>query len=73
MNGLEFLKIIKNDNNLRRIPVVVLTTSNEERDKMATFNLSVAGYIVKPPTHSQMVDALHTLDIYWTVSETSDP
>ncbi len=47
MNGIEFLKIIKADEVLKCIPVVVLTTSKEEQDKIESFKLSVAGYIVK--------------------------
>lgn len=69
MNGLEFLKIVKNDKNLKRIPVIILTTSNEEKDKVGSFNLSVAGYIVKPPNHETFVKVLHALDVYWTISE----
>lgn len=69
MNGIEFLKIVKGDKNLKRIPVIILTTSNEERDKVDSFNLGVAGYIVKPSSHEKFVEVLHALDIYWTISE----
>ncbi len=48
MNGIEFLKIVKADEQLKKIPVVVLTTSNNEQDVIESFGLSVAGYIVKP-------------------------
>jgi len=69
MNGIEFLKIIKEDNDLRIIPVIVLTTSEDIRDKIAAFGLSVAGYIVKPTDYKKFVDAMRTINIYWTLSE----
>ena len=69
MNGTEFLKIVKADPSLRRIPVVVLTTSNEERDIVESFRLSVAGYIIKPVDYRKFVEAIQTIDLYWTLSE----
>lgn len=69
MNGIEFLEVIKEDPRLRRIPVIVLTTSNEERDVVESFRLSVAGYIVKPVDYQKFVDAIRTVDLYWTLSE----
>lgn len=69
MNGIEFLQVIKADASLRRIPVVVLTTSNEERDIVESFRLSVAGYIVKPVDYRKFVEAIRTIDLYWTLSE----
>jgi len=69
MNGIEFLKVIKANEHLKRIPVIVLTTSNEERDVVESFRLSVAGYIVKPVDYQKFVEAIRTIDLYWTVSE----
>ncbi len=69
MNGIEFLEIIKQDDNLKKIPVVILTTSNEEKDKIESFRLSVAGYMVKPIDYQQFVEMIKTIDIYWTTSE----
>ena len=69
MNGIEFLKIIKQDDGLKRIPVVVLTTSEEEQDKIDSFNLGVAGYMLKPPDYKHFVEVVRTIDYYWTVSE----
>ena len=69
MNGTEFLKIAKADAALKRIPVVVLTTSNEERDIVESFRLSVAGYIIKPVDYRKFVEAIQTIDLYWTLSE----
>jgi len=69
MNGIEFLKIIKKDKKLRLIPVVVLTTSREEQDKVDSFNLGVAGYMLKPVIYQKFVEVVKTIDLYWTLSE----
>jgi DNA-binding NarL/FixJ family response regulator len=69
MNGIEFLKIIKADPMLKRIPVVVLTTSTEDGDIVDSYRLSVAGYIVKPVDYKKFVEAIRTIDLYWTISE----
>jgi CheY-like chemotaxis protein len=69
MGGLEFLKIAKTDASLKKIPVIVLTTSKDEQDKVESFQLSIAGYIVKPTDYKKFVDAVKTLDLYWTLSE----
>lgn len=69
MNGLEFLKVVKEDNSLKQIPVVVLTTSREERDKFESFNRSVAGYMVKPVDYVQFVETIKLIKMYWTLSE----
>ncbi len=71
MNGIEFLRIIKADEDLKSIPVVVLTTSREESDRIESFKLSVAGYIVKPVEFEDFVNAVKTIDVYWTLSEHS--
>lgn len=71
MNGIEFLRAVKGDDDLKRIPVVVLTTSSEENDRVESFKLCVAGYIIKPVEFDKFVDALRTIDIYWTLSELS--
>ena len=69
MNGVEFLKVAKADTDLRKIPVVVLTTSREEYDIVQSFQLSVAGYIVKPVDYKNFVETIRTIDLYWTLSE----
>lgn len=69
MNGIEFLNVAKQDVELKRIPVVVLTTSKEEQDKVDSFNLGIAGYIIKPVDYLQFVEVVRTIDIYWTLSE----
>jgi len=72
MNGIEFLKIAKRKEELKRIPVIVLTTSREEQDVVESFNLSVAGYIVKPTDYKKFVEAIRAIDLYWTLSELPD-
>lgn len=69
MNGIEFLQVVKQHPLWRRIPAVVLTTSEEEQDKIASFDLSVAGYMTKPVDYRQFVEAMRTIDAYWTLSE----
>lgn len=69
MNGIEFLQIAKQDAQLRRIPVVVLTTSEEQQDKVNSFDLGVAGYMAKPVDYRQFVEVMRTIDAYWTISE----
>jgi CheY-like chemotaxis protein len=69
MNGTEFLKVVKADESLKRIPVIMLTTSQEEQDIVESFELSVAGYIVKPVEYQKFVEAIRTIELYWTLSE----
>ena len=69
MGGIEFLQIVKHDAALKRIPVVVLTTSEEQQDKLASFDLGVAGYIRKPVDYAQFVEAVRSVNAYWTLSE----
>lgn len=69
MNGIEFLQAVKNDILLKRIPVVVLTTSKEEQDKISSFDLGVAGYMAKPVDYRHFVEVMRTFDAYWTISE----
>ncbi len=69
MNGFEFLRVVKQHDRWRRIPVVVLTTSHEEQDKLASFDWSVAGYMTKPVDYLKFVEAMRTIDAYWTLCE----
>ncbi len=69
MNGIEFLKIAKQEGNLQCIPVVVLTTSSNDRDILQTFNLSVAGYMLKPVDYEQFVETMRVIDSYWKLSK----
>ena len=69
MNGIEFLKIIKNADSLKMIPVIVLTTSKNEQDRIESFRLSVAGYMIKPVDYLQFVETVKMIEMYWTLSE----
>jgi len=69
MNGLEFLKVIKNDEELKKIPVVVLTNSKGDEDMLQSYRYGVAGYIVKPANYLQFIEVVRVIDLYWTISE----
>ena len=68
MNGIEFLQEAKKHPAIRRIPVVVLTTSDEGRDILGTFSHSVAGYMVKPIQYPEFVKTIEAISNYWTLS-----
>ena len=69
MNGIEFLREVRADAALQHTPVVVLTTSNDERDKINAYNLNVAGYLLKPVTFINFVELMAALNKYWTLVE----
>lgn len=69
MNGIEFLKELRADQALQSSTVVVLTTSNEERDVVDAYRLHVAGYLLKPVTFENFVELMSALNKYWTLVE----
>lgn len=69
MNGIEFLRILRGHKKLRAIPVVALTMSNTDESRLSSFNLGVAGYMVKPANYRQLVEVIRSIDAYWTISE----
>ncbi len=69
MGGIEFLRELRADPDLALTTVIVLTTSDEDRDKVEAYKLNVAGYILKPVTLQAFVEIMATLNKYWTVSE----
>ena len=69
MNGIEFLREIRSDPVLQVLTVVVLTTSNEDRDRVEAYQLNVAGYLLKPVTFHSFADVMATLNKYWTLME----
>ncbi len=69
MDGFEFMKIIKADVGLRKIPVIILTTSKDDQDRTEGFRLSVAGYMVKDIDYKKFAEIIRTIDLYWTLSE----
>jgi CheY-like chemotaxis protein len=64
-DGREALKEIKADPDLRRIPIVVLTTSKAEEDILSTYDLGVSGFVIKPVTFESLVSLLKTVSTYW--------
>lgn len=69
MNGIEFLREVRKDPELCASPVVVLTTSKDERDKIDAYNLNVAGYLVKPVTFESFCEVMVALNKFWTLVE----
>jgi CheY-like chemotaxis protein len=69
MNGIEFLREVRQDPELQTLTVVVLTTSNEDRDRVDAYQLNVAGYLLKPVTFHAFADIMATLNKYWTLME----
>ena len=69
MNGIEFLQALRADPELQSLPVVVLTTSNDDQDKIDAYNFNVAGYLLKPVTFSNFCERMATLNKYWTLVE----
>lgn len=69
MNGIEFLRELRADAELKLTPVSVLTTSNDERDRIEAYNLNVAGYLLKPVTFTNFCDIMAALNKYWALVE----
>jgi CheY-like chemotaxis protein len=73
VNGLEILQQIKADDQLRQIPVVVLTSSREERDLVASYKLGVNGYVVKPVDFHEFINAVKELGVFWAIVNEPPP
>jgi CheY-like chemotaxis protein len=69
MNGIEFLRELRADPALRHTSVVVLTTSDADRDRVEAYDLNVAGYIIKPVTLLAFIEIMAALNNYWSVNE----
>lgn len=69
MNGIEFLEELRKDPELAATPVVVLTTSNDDQDKVQAYNMNVAGYLLKPVTFQNFCDVMVALNKYWSLVE----
>ena len=67
MGGKEFLRRIKDDEDLKQIPVVILTTSNSERDILDSYKLQAAGYIHKPGSLEHLKEIMQKIEQYWFV------
>ena len=73
VDGLEVLQQIKSDNTLKMIPVVVLTSSREERDMVASYKLGVNAYVVKPVDFHEFVNAIKELGMFWAIINEPPP
>ena len=73
VGGLEVLKQIKSDEQLRMIPVVVLTSSHEEKDMVASYKLGVNAYVVKPVEFHEFVNAIRELGVFWAIINEPPP
>lgn len=67
MNGLEVLRTIRSDERTKLLPVVILTTSNEDKDRLQSYATGVNSYIRKPVDFTQFTDAIQQLGLYWLV------
>jgi CheY-like chemotaxis protein len=73
VDGLEVLQQVKSDEKLRMIPVVVLTSSREEKDMVASYRLGVNAYVVKPVDFHEFVEAIKELGVFWAVINQPPP
>ncbi len=69
MNGIEFLKHLRQNEKFKNISVFVMTTSNEDSDKIKAYDLNVAGYILKPLSFEKFLQSVSTLKNYWQLIE----
>nr|WP_321227116.1 response regulator [uncultured Psychroserpens sp.] len=69
INGIEFLGILKNDDTLKYIPTIILTTSNNQKDLLECYKIGVAGYILKPLKYEDYVSKIEILLAYWSINE----
>jgi CheY-like chemotaxis protein len=73
VDGLEVLQQIKSDEKLRMVPVVVLTSSREEKDMVASYKLGVNAYVVKPVDFHEFVNAIKELGMFWAIINEPPP
>lgn len=69
INGIEFLGVLKNDERLKYIPTIVLTTSNNRRDLLECYKIGIAGYVLKPLKYEDYVSKIEILLSYWSSNE----
>ena len=73
VDGLEVLRKIKEEPTLKRIPVVMLTSSREEKDLVHSYDLGVNAFVVKPVDFTQFVEAIRTLGVFWAIVNEPSP
>jgi CheY-like chemotaxis protein len=69
INGIEFLKILKNDEYLKYIPSIILTTSNNHKDVLECYKIGIAGYVLKPLKYENYVERIRKMLEYWSTNE----
>ncbi|MDO3695402.1 response regulator [Wenyingzhuangia sp. chi5] len=69
INGIEFLSILKKDPDLRHIPTVILSTSNNQKDLLECYKIGVAGYVLKPLKYEEYVSKIDKLLSYWSINQ----
>lgn len=69
INGIEFLSMIKKDPMLQYLPIVILTTSNNHKDRLECYKLGIAGYVLKPLKYKEYVSKIEKLLAYWSINE----
>ncbi|MBC3796933.1 response regulator [Acetobacterium tundrae] len=67
MDGLEFLAIVKKDENFKRIPIIMLTSSQEKNDLIKSYNLGINAYVVKPLNFLALINIIKQIIIFWTL------
>lgn len=73
VDGLEVLRAIKGDKNLRTLPVVMLTASREEQDVVKSYSLGVNAYVVKPVGFQKFIEAVRQIGAFWTIHNEPPP
>ena len=73
MDGLEVLRHVKADDDLRRIPIVVLTSSREEQDIVRSYDFGVNAYVVKPVAFENFIDVVKQLGLFWVITNQPPP
>ncbi|WP_298417690.1 response regulator [uncultured Kordia sp.] len=69
INGIEFLAILKNDPDLRHIPTIILTTSDNRKDILECYRIGISGYILKPLKYEEYVSKIEIALSYWSINE----
>ncbi len=69
INGIEFLKIIKANDDLKHIPTIILTTSSNQKDILECYNTGMSGYVLKPLKYEDYVKKIETVLSYWSINE----
>jgi CheY-like chemotaxis protein len=69
INGIEFLKILKANDDLKHIPTVILTTSNNQKDLLECYKTGMSGYVLKPLKYEDYVNKIETVLAYWSANE----